>query len=161
MNPISRAIVHGAPLRARNLALQILAILPIASCGLFQGATRLPDMNDDEVAAYGEYAAGTVASVARVAVDSGDLTLDALWKIQSGFEVLGLGIPPDSTSQFFDLKSYGALALQLTLNDLHYQLVLRGGLTPEGRLVPNAQAVCMVISARLKALHQELRQERE
>lgn len=155
MGLLTNLLVEAAPLRARRAALSILALLPLASCAIFQGAAMLPDMSEDEATAYGQYLGSQLGSVARSAVESGAMSMGSLMNTALAFEAIGMGTVPPLTSQLFDAGSLGATALQLTINDIHYQLTLKGGFQ-DGQITANAKLACIEIAMKLKDAYKAL-----
>lgn len=155
MNLMIRAIVEGSPKRARQLMLSLMAALPIASCAIFQGAKALPDMTEDEAVAYGDYLGAQIGAIATQAVRDGEMSMDSLMNVALAFEAIGMGKVPPQASTLFDSSTVGAAILQLTINDIQYQLQLRGGF-PNGGIAANAQLVCMEIAVGLKNAYKQL-----
>lgn len=155
MSLLASFLAEATPLRARRAALALLAFLPVASCALFQGSVMLPNMTKEEAAAYGQYLGGQLAAIAKSSVESQQLSLDALRSTASSFEQLGHGELPTLRDTMFNAGSIGAAVLQLTLNDIHYQLMLKGGIQG-GSLVENAKIACLEIASKLQQTHQEL-----
>jgi hypothetical protein len=152
---LSSLLAEAAPARARRAALQILALLPVAGCALFQGALMLPQMSEDQAAAYGQYLGDQAAAVARTAVASGEMSMGALMDTAIAFEAIGMGKVPPLPSTLFDGSKVGAAILQMTINDIHYNLLVKGGFQG-GKIGVNAQLVCMEIAMRLKTAYSEL-----
>lgn len=161
MGLLYNLLAEASPFRARRAAIALLAALPLASCAGLSGAHQLPNMTPDEADAYGNYLGGQLAAVAQTAVESGQMTLDQLMTTSIVIEKIAMGEIAPLASSFFNPKSIGALALELTLNDIHYRMQLNGGFDEQGKLVQNASSALMMVATNLKQKHQELQAKQE